>query len=128
MNISTELELGLKRLCNPALVNDKCFQILLQRAEKKLNTLLDNDNLEQIIDDESSITSKQDITKEAYASLVTLYTIASRHCLDGPSLNQNIQTLVLVNTDRLPEIIKLMKLLVHASCKFVKLPLHLWLM
>jgi len=51
MNISTELELGLKRLCNPALVNDKCFQTLLQRAEKKLNTLLDNDNLEQIIDD-----------------------------------------------------------------------------
>lgn len=37
---------------------------------------------------------------------MALYTIASRHCLDGTSLNQNIQTLVLTNTNRLPEIIK----------------------
>lgn len=52
------------------------------------------------------ITSKQDIAKEAYASLITLFTIANRHCLDGKSLNQNLQTIVLANTDRLPEIIK----------------------
>jgi len=38
--------------------------------------------------------------------LIALFTIASRHCLDGKSLNQNIQTIVLANTDRLPEIIK----------------------
>lgn len=37
---------------------------------------------------------------------MALYTIASQHCLDGASLNQNIQTLVLASTDRLPEIIK----------------------
>lgn len=55
----------------------------------------------------STITSKQDIVKEAYASLVALYTIASRHCLDGSSLSQNVQTLVLANTDRLPEIVKI---------------------
>lgn len=55
---------------------------------------------------ESTITSKQDIAKEAYASLVALYTIASRYCLDGNGLNLNIQTLVLANTDRVPEIIK----------------------
>lgn len=55
----------------------------------------------------STITSKQDIAKEAYASLVALYTIASKHCLDGPSLSQNIQTMVLANTDRLPEIVKI---------------------
>lgn len=55
---------------------------------------------------ESTITSKQDIAKEAYASLVALYTIASQHCLDGASLSQFIQTLVLTNIDRLPEIIK----------------------
>ncbi|VVC39896.1 COMM domain [Cinara cedri] len=106
MNISNEIELGLKRLCNPALINDKCFQILLRKAEKRLGTLLDDDPLEQITDDESAITSKLDISKEAYASLVTLYTIASRHCLDGPSLDQSLQTLVLANTDRVPEIIK----------------------
>lgn len=52
MNISTELELGLKRLCNPALINDKCFQILLQKAEKKLCTLLDNNTTEQLVDDD----------------------------------------------------------------------------
>lgn len=51
MNISTELELGLKRLCNPALVNDKCFQILLQKAERTLGTLLDDDVPEQTTDD-----------------------------------------------------------------------------
>lgn len=50
MNISTEIELGLKRLCNPALINDQCFQTLLQKAEKRLGTLLDNDTSEQIID------------------------------------------------------------------------------
>lgn len=55
---------------------------------------------------EASITSKQDIAKEAYASLVALYSIASQHCLDGTSLNQKIQTLVLVNSDRLSDIIK----------------------
>lgn len=55
---------------------------------------------------ESTITSKQDIAKEAYASLVALYANASRYCLDGTSLNQKIQTLVLANSDRLPEIIK----------------------
>lgn len=49
MNISTEIELGLKRLCNPALINDKCFQILLQKAEKILGTLLD-DTSEQTFD------------------------------------------------------------------------------
>ncbi|XP_025192957.1 COMM domain-containing protein 3 [Melanaphis sacchari] len=107
MNISTEIELGLKRLCNPALINDQCFQILLQKAEKILGTLL-SDTSEQTLHDDStiSITSKQDIAKEAYASLVTLFTIANRHCLDGKSLNQNLQTLVLANTDRLSEIIK----------------------
>lgn len=50
MKISAELELGLKRLCNPALVNDKCFQILLQKAEKTLGTLLPDETLEQITD------------------------------------------------------------------------------
>lgn len=50
MKISAELELGLKRLCNPALVNDKCFQILLQKAEKTLGTLLQDETLEQITD------------------------------------------------------------------------------
>jgi len=50
MNISTEIELGLKRLCNPALINDKCFQILLQKAEKILGTLL-GDTSEQTFDD-----------------------------------------------------------------------------
>lgn len=55
----------------------------------------------------TTITSKQDIAKEAYASLVALYTIASKHCLDGPSLSQNVQTLVLANTDRLSEIVKI---------------------
>lgn len=55
---------------------------------------------------ESTITSKQDIAKEAYASLVALYTIASQHSLDGESLNQYIETLVLTNTERLPEIMK----------------------
>lgn len=55
----------------------------------------------------TTITSKQDIAKEAYASLVALYTIASKHCLDGPLLSQNVQTLVLANTDRLPEIVKI---------------------
>ncbi|XP_026805441.1 COMM domain-containing protein 3 [Rhopalosiphum maidis] len=107
MNISTEIELGLKRLCNPALINDQCFQTLLQKAEKILGTLL-SDTSEQTLHDEStiSITSKQDIAKEAYASLVVLFTIANRHCLDGKSLNQNLQTLVLANTDRLTEIIK----------------------
>jgi len=54
----------------------------------------------------SVITSKQDIAKEAYASLVAVYTIASRHDLDGSMLNQSIQTLLLANSDRLPEIIK----------------------
>ncbi|XP_027842426.1 COMM domain-containing protein 3 [Aphis gossypii] len=107
MNISTEIELGLKRLCNPALINDQCFQMLLQKAEKVLGTLL-SETSEQTLNDESTIniTSKQDIAKEAYASLVALLTIANRHCLDGKSLNQNLQTLVLANTDRLPEIIK----------------------
>lgn len=51
MNISSELELGLKRLCNPALINDKCFQILLNKAKKTLGTLLDNDAPEQTTDD-----------------------------------------------------------------------------
>ncbi|NP_001155791.1 COMM domain-containing protein 3 isoform X1 [Acyrthosiphon pisum] len=107
MNISTEIELGLKRLCNPALINDKCFQTLLQKAEKILGTLLD-DTSEQTFDNDSTvcITSKQDIAKEAYASLITLFIIANRHCLDGKSLNQNLQTIVLANTDRLSEIIK----------------------
>lgn len=50
MNISTEIELGLKRLCNPALINDKCFQTLLQKAEKTLGTLLDSETSEQITD------------------------------------------------------------------------------
>jgi len=49
MNISTEIELGLKRLCNPALINDKCFQTLLQKAEKILGTLL-SDTSEQTFD------------------------------------------------------------------------------
>lgn len=49
MNISTEIELGLRRLCNPALINDKCFQILLQKAEKILGTLL-SDTSEQTFD------------------------------------------------------------------------------
>lgn len=49
MNISTEIELGLKRLCNSALINEKCFQTLLQKAEKVLGTLLD-DTSEQILD------------------------------------------------------------------------------
>ncbi|XP_025406179.1 COMM domain-containing protein 3 [Sipha flava] len=106
MNISTELELGLKRLCNPALINDKCFQTLLKKAEKRLGTLLNSDTTDQLTDDESTITSKQDIVKEAYASLVALYTIASRYCLDGNELNMNIQTLVLANNVRIPEIIK----------------------
>lgn len=51
MNISTELELGLRRLCNPALINDKCFRILLQKAERRLGTLLDNDTSGQTTDD-----------------------------------------------------------------------------
>jgi len=106
MNISTELEMGLKRLCNPALINDKCFRILLQKAKRSLGTLLNDDISEQTTDDESTITSKQDIAKEAYASLVALYTIASQHCLDGVSLLQNIQTLMLTDSDRLSEIIK----------------------
>lgn len=55
----------------------------------------------------STITSKQDIAKEAYASLVALYTIASKHCLDGSSLSQNVQTLILANSDRLSEIVKI---------------------
>jgi len=38
--------------------------------------------------------------------LVALYTIASQHSLDGTSLHQNIQTLVLTNTDRIVEIVK----------------------
>lgn len=42
MNVSTEIELGLKRLCNPALINDKCFQTLLQKAGHILVTLLDD--------------------------------------------------------------------------------------
>lgn len=52
MNISTEIELGLKRLCNPALINDKCFQMLLRKAERSLGTLLNNDDIsEQTTDD-----------------------------------------------------------------------------
>lgn len=51
MNISTEVELGLKRLCNPALINDKCFETLLKKAEKRLGTLLDNDATDQLTDD-----------------------------------------------------------------------------
>lgn len=51
MNISTEIELGLKRLCNPALINDKCFQILLKKAEKRLGTLLNSDTADQLTDD-----------------------------------------------------------------------------
>lgn len=51
MNLSTELELGLKRLCNPALINDECFRILLQKAERRLGTLLDNNTSEQTTDD-----------------------------------------------------------------------------
>lgn len=50
MNISTEIELGLKRLCNPALINDKCFQMLLQKAEKILGTLL-SETSEQTLND-----------------------------------------------------------------------------
>lgn len=37
---------------------------------------------------------------------MALYVIATQHCLDGASLSQFIQTLVLTNIDRLPEIIK----------------------
>lgn len=54
MNISTELELGLKRLCNPALVNDKCFETLLRKAERKLGSLLDDDPPEPATDDGKS--------------------------------------------------------------------------
>jgi len=50
MNISTEIELGLKRLCNPALINDQCFQMLLQKAEKILGTLL-SETSEQTLND-----------------------------------------------------------------------------
>lgn len=50
MNISTEIELGLKRLCNPALINDQCFQMLLQKAEKVLGTLL-SETSEQTLND-----------------------------------------------------------------------------
>jgi len=53
MNISTEIELGLKRLCNPALINDQCFQTLLQKAEKILGTLL-SDTSEQTLPDGKS--------------------------------------------------------------------------
>lgn len=61
MNLSTELELGLKRLCNPALVSDKCFRILLQKAEKKLGTLLEHDTTttEQNIIDDGKIKKKK---------------------------------------------------------------------
>jgi len=53
MNVSTELELGLKRLCNPALINDKCFRILLRKAENSLGTLLSHDRAtEQTTDDD----------------------------------------------------------------------------
>lgn len=59
MNISTELELGLKRLCNPALINDDCFRILLHKAERRLGMLFDNDTSEQTTGDGKDFSNLQ---------------------------------------------------------------------
>ncbi|XP_050435833.1 COMM domain-containing protein 3 [Adelges cooleyi] len=106
MKLSAEIQLGVKRLCNPKLVNDDCFRAILQKAERSLNTLMDTTLKQTTENDElKSLTSRQDIIKEAYASLVTLYTIACQHNLDAASLSQYIQTLLLAETERLTQIV-----------------------
>ncbi|XP_050537103.1 COMM domain-containing protein 3 [Daktulosphaira vitifoliae] len=107
MELSTELQLGLKRLCNPALVNNDCFLSLLKKAEVVLNSVLDSTSMKLVKDDLDIIaTSKQDIIKEAYASLVSMLIIAGQHNLDASSLNHYIEPLVLIDTSRTSNIVK----------------------
>ncbi|XP_065210494.1 COMM domain-containing protein 3 [Planococcus citri] len=98
MNFSSETILGLKRLCNPSLVNDQHFNELVDSCIRAVQT-------DELANKNKSTEGKLDVIKVAYASLTVLLTEAARHGVDSDILKDILEGYNL-NQDRISSIVE----------------------
>lgn len=87
MKLSDEIQIGLRRLFNSKLINDDHFKSVVDSVVTS-HILLDQESQ----DLEAQFTSKVDITKEVYSSLITLLTESARHDLEVTALSNFLRT------------------------------------
>ncbi|KAL1465649.1 hypothetical protein WDU94_005201 [Cyamophila willieti] len=88
MKLSDEIQIGLRRLFNSRLINEDQFKAVVDSVVSS-HILLDQESE----DLNNKFTSKVDITKEVFSSLVTVLTESARNDLDSTALGTFLRTL-----------------------------------
>uniref|UniRef100_A0A8D8RLG0 COMM domain-containing protein 3 n=1 Tax=Cacopsylla melanoneura TaxID=428564 RepID=A0A8D8RLG0_9HEMI len=88
MKLSDEIQIGLRRLFNSRLISEDHFKAIVDSVMSS-HILLDQDPE----DLNSKFTSKIDITKEVFSSLVTFLTESARNDLDSTALGTFLRTM-----------------------------------